>query len=100
MTTMKRLVRAVAVLAFAVGGTAVAAAPASASDMPGFLCITNQNTWLRTDPWGSVLRTIEPGRGFRAHIISGGSDRQNWYYGHGADVPWQDGWIPAANCSR
>ncbi|GIH02615.1 hypothetical protein Rhe02_06820 [Rhizocola hellebori] len=94
-----KLVRAVAVVAIAFAGSAVAAAPAHASELGGPLCITNQPTWLRDQPWGSVLRTLSPGRGFRVHWAYGGSDIGAWYYGHGAEAPGQDGWIPAGNCN-
>lgn len=97
---MKRhLVRALAVLAVVGAGVSVTAVPASASESGGPICILNQNTWLRDMPWGSVLRTLGAGRGFRVHGGYGGSDIQSWYYGHGAEAPDQDGWIPAANCN-
>ena len=94
-----KLVRALAIAAFAVSGSAVAVAPAHASELGGSLCITNQPTWLRDQPWGGVLRTLSPGRGFRAHWGILDSEIGGWYYGHGAEAPWQDGWIPAGNCS-
>ncbi len=98
---MKRtLGRVLAVIAIVTAGSAVAATPASASETGGPLCITNQSTWLRAEPWGFVLRTLSPGRGFRIHGMAGGDPWQTWYYGHGAEAPGQDGWIPAANCDR
>jgi hypothetical protein len=97
---MKRnFVRVLTAVAIGVTGVAVAATPAAASEIGGSVCVTNQSTWLRDMPWGSVLRTLSPGRGFRVHSIYGGSDIQTWYYGHGAEAPGQDGWIPAANCN-
>ncbi|WP_416903019.1 hypothetical protein [Micromonospora echinospora] len=97
---MKRnVVRVLAVMTVLATGTAVASTPAAASDTPGDICVTNQSTWLRDQPWGNVLRTLSPGRGFRVHSMYGGSDIQTWYYGHGAEAPGQDGWIPAANCN-
>ncbi|MBB5868024.1 hypothetical protein F4553_001403 [Allocatelliglobosispora scoriae] len=79
-------------------GSAVAAAPASASDAPGFLCNLNQNTWLRGEPDGFVLRTLSAGRGFRWHgQASDPGYGTVWIYGHGAEAPGQDGWVPAAN---
>ncbi|RLK09751.1 hypothetical protein DER29_6313 [Micromonospora sp. M71_S20] len=95
----RKVVRVLAVMAVVAAGSAVASTPAAASDGPGDICVTNQATWLRDQPWGDVLRTLSPGRGFRVHSIYGGSDIQTWYYGHGAEAPGQDGWIPAANCS-
>lgn len=76
-----------------------AAAPASASDAPGFVCILNQNTWLRTDPHGFVLRTLSAGRGFRWHGQGIDDGSSVWIYGHGAEAPGQDGWIPAGNAN-
>jgi hypothetical protein len=94
---MKRTVaRVLAVLALAAGGTAVAVAPAAASDMPGIICTLNQNTWLRAAPDSIVLRTLSAGRGFRMHIV--GSAWSGWHYGHGAEAPEIDGWIPVGNC--
>jgi hypothetical protein len=95
----RKLVRALTVVVLAVTGSAVAAGPAHASELGGDLCITNQPTWLRAQPWGSPLRTLSPGRGFRVHWAYGGSEIGAWYYGHGAEAPGQDGWIPAGNCS-
>lgn len=96
----RKLVRALAVMAIVAAGSAVASAPAFASEeLGGPICVTNQNTWLRAEPWGFVLRTLSPGRGFRVHGSYGGDPWQTWYYGHGAEAPWQDGWIPAANCN-
>lgn len=96
----RALVRTLAVLAIAAGGVAVASVPASATENPNDpVCVLNQPTWLRAEPWGWVLRTLEPGRGFRVHLITGGNVYGNWYYGHSAEAPWQDGWIPAGNCN-
>jgi hypothetical protein len=96
---MKRtLVRALVIAAIAAGGTAVAVTPAHASDLGGPICILNQNTWLRWAPWSFVIRTLSAGRGFR--VQGGQSDGyETWYYGHGAEAPEQDGWIPATNCN-
>jgi hypothetical protein len=94
-----KLVRALAVVALAVSGSAVAAAPAHASELGGGVCITNQNTWLRDQPWGGVLRTLSAGRGFRVHGGMIDDVLGSWYYGHGAEATWQDGWIPAGNCN-
>lgn len=97
---MKRNVaRVMTVVAVLAAGSAVTSAPAAASDSPGDICVTNQSTWLRDMPWGSTLRTLSPGRGFRVHSIAGGSEFGTWYYGHGAEAPQQDGWIPAGNCN-
>lgn len=95
---MKRtIVRALAVAAIVAGGAAVVSTPASASESGGPICILTENTWLRAEPTGWVLRTLSAGRGFRVH--GGSSDWYgNWYYGHGAEAPGQDGWIPAGNC--
>jgi hypothetical protein len=94
-----KLGRLLAVLAIAATGSAAAAAPASASELGGGICVLNQNTWLRDQPWGGVILTLGAGRGFRVHWKYGGSDIQTWYYGHGAEAPAQDGWILASNCN-
>ena len=79
-------------------GSAVAATPASASDAPGFVCNLTQNTWLRAAPQSSfVLRTLTAGRGFRWHGQVWGIDEETWIYGHGAEDPSLDGWVPAEN---
>ncbi len=95
----RKLGRTLVVMAMVATGSAVAAAPASASELGGGICVLNQNTWLRDMPWGGVLRTLGGGQGFRVHWKYGGSDIQTWYYGHGAEAPGQDGWIPATNCN-
>lgn len=96
-----RILRASVVLGLVLAGSTVVAAPASASDAYGAICILNQNTWLRDEPHGNVLRTLTAGRGFRWHGV--GSDNGSgvmWYYGHGAEAPTQDGWVPGANLSN
>ena len=95
----RKLAHVLVAMAVAGGGAALTAAPASASESGGPVCILNQNTWLRDMPWGTPLLTLGGGRGFRVHSIYGGSDIQTWYYGHGAEAPSRDGWIPAANCN-
>jgi hypothetical protein len=95
----RKLFRALTVMAIVASASTVAAPSAHASELGGWLCITNQSTWLRDMPWGGVLRTLSPGRGFRVHWAAGGSDIGHWLYGHGAEATWQDGWIPAGNCS-
>ncbi|WDZ84279.1 hypothetical protein [Micromonospora cathayae] len=95
-----KILGASAALALALAGTAVAASPASASDSGGAICVLNQNTWLRDSPHGGVLRTLTAGRGFRWHGT--GADNGSgvmWMYGHGAEAPAQDGWVPADNLS-
>lgn len=94
----RKLLHAMVVMTIAATGTAVAAAPAHASDLPGAVCILNQNTWLRWAPWSFVITTLSAGRGFRVH---GGQfdGYETWYYGHGAEAPNTDGWIPAVNCN-
>ncbi|MEU7615671.1 hypothetical protein AB0M91_15570 [Micromonospora rifamycinica] len=95
---MKRRILHVLTIAVVVApGTAVAAAPASASDAPGYLCNLTQNTWLRTAPHGQVLRTLTAGRGFRWHGQGWSEDNDTWIYGHGAEDPSLDGWVPAGN---
>ncbi|BCL12886.1 hypothetical protein [Micromonospora sagamiensis] len=96
-----RILRASMVMGLVLAGSAVVAAPASATEAPNDpICTLNQNTWLRDAEHGSVLLTLTAGRGFRWHRI--GSDIGTgvvWYYGHGAEAPWQDGWVPKDNLS-
>ncbi len=96
----RRLVSILAVMAIAATGSLVAAAPASA-DNGGPVCILNQNSWLRHFPFSPALLTLSAGRGFRVHVVSAPYQIEPsiWYYGHGAEVPNVDGWIPAQNCS-
>jgi hypothetical protein len=97
---MKRnIARVLTVMAIVTSGSAVAAMPGSASESGGGVCVTNQPTWLRDQPWGWPILTLSAGRGFRVHSKAGGSEMQTWYYGHGAEAPAQDGWIPATNCN-
>jgi hypothetical protein len=93
----RRLIAAALALTVPIAGAVLAATPAHASDAYGYLCVLNQNTWLRDMPHGTVLRTLSAGRGFRVH---GGSGEDNviWHYGHGAEAPGLDGWIPGGNC--
>ncbi|SCL28032.1 hypothetical protein [Micromonospora inyonensis] len=92
----RRLLHTMTALTVVLAGSAVAAAPASASDAPGTVCILKENTWLRTAPHGTVLLTLTAGRGFRYHG-QGWSDGTDWIYGHGAEYPSVDGWVPAGN---
>jgi hypothetical protein len=95
----RKLASALAVVGMVLAGTMVVAAPASASEGPGAICVLNQNTWLRAAPWGFVYRTLTAGRGFRWHGQGMSWDNDTWIYGHGAEAPGQDGWIPAGNVS-
>jgi hypothetical protein len=76
------------------------AAPAAASPGSGAVCTLLQNTWLRNRPWGDVLLTLSAGRGFRIHqhVLDPWSNSW-WFYGHGAEAPDLDGWIPVNNCA-
>ena len=97
----RRLLNALTIAAIVVAGSAIAttsATPASASDRPGYICVLNQNTWLRAAPHSFVLRTLTAGRGFRVHGGQG-ENGDTWLWGHGAEAPEQDGWIPAGNVS-
>lgn len=91
-----RLVHVMAAMTVVLAGSAVVAAPASASDAPGTVCTLKENTWLRTAPHGTVLLTLTAGRGFRYHG-QGWSDGTDWIYGHGAEYPAIDGWVPLRN---
>ncbi|MEU7980858.1 hypothetical protein AB0B63_20275 [Micromonospora sp. NPDC049081] len=92
----RRLLSVLTIAAVSLTSAAVVAAPAHASDAPGFVCNLTQNTWLRAAPHGPVLRTLTAGRGFRAHA-GWGEDNDNWVYGHGAEDPSLDGWVPLGN---
>jgi len=93
-----KLLASAAALTMAFAGSAVAATPASASDAPGTLCMLTSDAWLyaSVDTYGGsiVLRTVHAGRGFRWHNM-GFNDAygRNWYYGHRAEAPDQDGWV-------
>ncbi|MFG1949770.1 hypothetical protein [Micromonospora sp. NPDC048830] len=94
----RRLLHALTAGIVILGGAAVAAPPASASDAPGFVCNLTENTWLRAAPQSSfILRTLTAGRGFRWHGQVWGIDDDVWIYGHGAEDPALDGWVPARN---
>ena len=93
----RRLLYALATTTVVLASTAVTAAPASASDAWGIVCNLTQNTWLRTDPHGFVLRTLTAGRGFRWHGQGWAEDNDVWIYGHGAEYPDIDGWVPLSN---
>ncbi|MFI6820397.1 hypothetical protein ACIBJE_05505 [Micromonospora sp. NPDC050187] len=94
---IRRLVHVMAALTVVLAGSAVVATPASASDRFGFVCNLKENTWLRTAPHGTVLRTLTAGRGFRWHGEVWAIDDDTWIYGHGAEYPELDGWVPARN---
>lgn len=96
-----KFIRVLAVTVLALTGAGVAAAPASATEGYGAICVLNQNTWLRNAPHGDVLLTLSAGRGFRWHGT--GYDIGTgvmWLYGHGAEAPARDGWVPQANVSN
>jgi len=94
----RRTLHALMITTVTLVGTAVVAAPASASDAPGFVCNLTQNTWLRAAPHsGHILRTLTAGRGFRWHGQAWSEDEDTWIYGHGAEDPSLDGWVPAGN---
>ncbi|WP_405115586.1 hypothetical protein OG559_13260 [Micromonospora sp. NBC_01405] len=44
-----------------------------------------------------MLRTLTAGRGFRWHGQVWAIDADSWVYGHGAEDPSLDGWVPARN---
>ena len=101
----RRLLAGIAALVVGVGGgSAVATAPAHASDAWGVVCNLNSNAWLFAAVDGNggyfVLRTLHAGRGFRWHG-QGVNDYygRNWFYGHGAEAPDQDGWVLASHLS-
>jgi hypothetical protein len=80
-------------VATALGTLAVAAVLpagiASATAVPGQVCILNQNTWVRATEGGSVLYTLDAGSGFRVDHLN---HQQTWIFGHGNGH--SDGWIP------
>lgn len=93
----RKLLHALTIGAVVLTGTTVAAAPASASNAPGYICLLNKNTWLRTAPGADVLLTLSEGRGFRWHGQGIFDGTVSWIYGHGAEAPSVDGWIPYGN---
>jgi hypothetical protein len=95
----RKLGQLLAVLTIIATGSLTAAAPATASPGDGPVCILLQNTWLRDGPWNNVILTLHAGRGFRIHARSwNGNGGDPWLYGHGAEAPDLDGWIPAWQC--
>ncbi|RGC65181.1 hypothetical protein C5N14_30005 [Micromonospora sp. MW-13] len=94
----RRLLHALTAMTVIIAGTGVVATPASASDAWGIVCNLRENTWLRAAPQsGFVLRTLTAGRGFRWHGQVWAIDADSWLYGHGAEDPSLDGWVPARN---
>ncbi|WP_428963171.1 hypothetical protein [Micromonospora fluostatini] len=94
----RRLLHALTTMVVVLAGTMAVPAPASASDAWGIVCNLRENTWLRAAPQsGFVLRTLTAGRGFRWHGQVWGLDDDIWLYGHGAEYPSQDGWVPGRN---
>ncbi|MEV0325973.1 hypothetical protein AB0H63_05900 [Micromonospora echinospora] len=93
----RRLLHVLTAVTVVVAGSAVVAAPASASDMPGTVCHLRENTWLRAAPLGTVQLTLTAGRGFRWHGARSWEGTEVWIYGHGAEYPSVDGWVPARN---
>ncbi len=96
----RKLGHVLAVLVIAVTGSVTALSPAAASPGTGAVCILLENTWLRDWPWGNVMLTLHAGRGFRvhAHYPDPGGSGTWWFYGHGAEAPDLDGWIPVNQC--
>ncbi|WDZ85792.1 hypothetical protein [Micromonospora cathayae] len=94
----RRLLHVLTAMTVVLAGSMVAPAPASASDAWGIVCNLKQNTWLRAAPQsGFVLRTLTAGRGFRWHGQVWALDDDVWLYGHGAEDPSLDGWVPGGN---
>ncbi|WP_229406500.1 hypothetical protein [Micromonospora sp. NBRC 110038] len=93
----RRILPALTVATVALAGSAVAPTAASASDAWGIVCNLTQNTWLRAAPHAQVLRTLTAGRGFRWHGQVWAEDDDVWIYGHGAEDPAIDGWVPGGN---
>jgi hypothetical protein len=82
----------------ATGVLAAAALPllattATASDAPGWLCMTRDATpvYARINYTGYMF-TLSGGRGFRVHGFTGGDDIVPGVYGHGAQHPNRDGY--------
>ncbi|HEY0639658.1 MAG TPA: hypothetical protein VGD67_18580 [Pseudonocardiaceae bacterium] len=101
--TTKRALIALAATALAAAGLTAAAAPGSASPGDGRVCITNSPTPQYRSFSGHIgighELTHSEGRGFRIH---GGYDVDpgvDWYYGHGAQYPDNDGWVRADRIS-
>lgn len=94
----RRLLHVLTASTVILAGTAVVPTPAAASDAPGYVCNLRENTWLRAAPQSSfILKTLTAGRGFRWHGQVWGIDEDIWIYGHGAEYPSIDGWVPARN---
>lgn len=93
MNAIRRITTAaVGVMALATATNLVAAANASHA-IPGQVCLTNQNTWVRDSPGGKVLYTIEAGHGFRYTR----DENVFWVVGNGNGH--SDGYAPAGNIS-
>lgn len=95
----KKLLHASVAVGLVLAGSAVVASPASAHPGDGAICVLNQNTWLRDAPNGFVLQTLSAGRGFRWHGSAHDDGYTMWFYGHGAEAPTRDGWVPQVNLS-
>lgn len=94
----RRLLHIVMATTVVLAGSMTVATPASASDAWGIVCNLRENTWLRAAPQsGHILRTLTAGRGFRWHGQVWAIDDDAWVYGHGAEDPSMDGWVPARN---
>ena len=85
------------VAAATVGPPAAAATPDSAFACAiGMVPLTNQNTWIRTDPGFTFpLYTLEQGRAFRIGAGPVAADGLVWWFGHGNDTG--NGWVPEQN---
>lgn len=96
----RRLLSVLAVASLAAGSLFAGGGPAHASDAPGALCTLNSNAWLRQWPGGPYLLTLHAGRGFRWHYSGYFDGVNDWFYGHGAEAPGQDGYVLAyhLNC--
>jgi hypothetical protein len=84
-------------VAAAVGPPAAAGALDRASGCAiGMVPLTNQNTWIRTEPGFTYpLYTLAQGRAFRIGAGPVAADGLVWWFGHGNDTG--NGWVPEQN---
>jgi len=87
---------AIAAVAMAGAAMTVLATPASASDAPGWLCMTADATPVYANrDFTGYLFTLSGGRGFRVHELWGNESGVIGYLGHGAENPGRDGFVRA-----
>jgi hypothetical protein len=99
-TTVRRVVTTgvatAAMVAATTTGTPAASASVDSACAIGMVPLTNQNTWVRSEPgFTHVLHTLPAWSGFRIGAGPVAADGLVWWFGHGNHT--SNGWVPEQN---